>query len=254
MTEEPTRPSKGEKARQRAERAAQAVAEARRRERRRNLLVGGVVVLVMVLVVGGGVLIGLSRDDSDEVADRAAGDPDGDYGLVVGPDDAPHTIVIYEDFLCPICGIVETTAGERLGRLAEQGQVQIDYRPVAFLSRFGPYSEDALNAFYVVREESGDDVAQEFHDLLFAEQPAESGPFPDTDDLVDLAVEAGAEEADVRDGIENGGQSDLVSQATEAAAGIGVTGTPTIVLDGQPFADGGDWEEIANNLVAAVEE
>ena len=173
---------------------------------------------------------------------------------MVGPDDAPHTIVIYEDFLCPICGIVETTAGERLTRLAEQGQVQIDYRPVAFLSRYGPYSEEALNAFFVVREESGDDVAEVFHGLLFAQQPPESGPFPDTGDLVDLAVQAGAEEADVRPGIEGGDQADLVAAASEAASDIGVTGTPTIVLDGEPFADGANWEQIANNLVAAVEE
>ncbi len=253
MTDQSTPPSKSEKARLRAEKAAAAAAEARRRERRRNLLVGVAVVVVMVLVVGGGVLIGLSRDNTDEVADRAADDPGGDYGLVVGPDDAPHQVVIYEDFLCPICGIVESTAGERLDQLVEQGQVQIDYRPVAFLSRFGPYSEDALNAFYVVREESGDDVAKDFHDLLFANQPEESGPFPDTGDLLDLAVQAGADEADVQDGIENGSQADLVAAATRAADDIGVTGTPTIVLDGQPFADGGDWQEIADNLVAAIE-
>ncbi len=67
-------------------------------------------------------------------------------------------------------------------------------------------------------------------------------------------MRAGADEDDVRDGIENGDRADLVSEATEAAAGIGVTGTPTIVLDGRAFADGADWEEIANNLVAAVEE
>jgi protein-disulfide isomerase len=252
MTDQPTRPSKSAKARLRAEKAAAAAAEARRRERRRNLLVGAGVVLAMALVVGVIVLISVSRDDSDEVADRAT-EGSSDYGLVVGPEDAPHTIVIYEDFLCPICGIVENTAGERLSRLAEQGQVRIDYRPVAFLSRFGPYSEDALNAFFVVREESGDDVAKTFHDLLFANQPAETGPFPDTGDLLDLAVQAGAEKADVQDGIENGGQADLVAGATQAADAIGVTGTPTIVLDGEPFADGGDWQEIANNLVAAVE-
>ncbi|MGA8255122.1 MAG: DsbA family protein [Nocardioides sp.] len=238
-------------AQQRAEKAAAAFAAQRKRDRQRNARTGLAVVAVILLIVGVGFLLNKLNDDSDDVTAAAAGG--SEYGLVVGDAGAPHTIVIYEDFLCPICGILENTASDRLAELAADGQVQIDFRPIVILDRFGPYSEDAANAFFVVQDEAGSEVAKEFHDLLFEAQPSESGPFPDTDWLVEKAVEAGADEDAVRDGIEQGARADVVQSATEDAIDAGVEGTPTVLLDGKPFRDGSSWEEIANNLVSAVE-
>lgn len=246
--------SKSEKARERAERAAQAFAEAKKKQRRRNIVsVAGVAVLVLV-IIGGGFAINKWRDNK-ATSDLESGVPQTtDYSLVVGDDDAPHKIVIYEDFLCPICGTLEATAGERLAALAAEGKVQIDYRPIAILSRISSYTDEALNAFFVVREAAGDDVAKKFHDLLYADQPAEdSETFPDADWLVDKAVEAGATEADVRDGIENDAQEDAVSAATSASEDAGVQGTPTVLLDGKVFDEASSMEDLANKLVAAVE-
>ena len=141
-----------------------------------------------------------------------------------------------------LAGVVPATAGT----------VVVDYRPIAILNRFGPYSADSVNAFLVVQQEAGDEVAKEFHDLLFADQPAEEGPFPDTDWLVEKAVEAGADEAAVRPGIEDGSRMDDVEAATQEAEDAGVQGTPTVVLDGVAFRDGKSWEEIADNLVEEV--
>jgi len=239
------------KAQLRKEKAAIAFAEQRKQERRRNAMVGAGVVLAIVLIVGAGFLLNKLSDDSDDVAAAAAGS--SDYGLVVGDADAPHSIVIYEDFLCPICGILENTAGDRLSELAEAGKVQVEYRPIVILDRFGPYSEDAANAFFAVRDQAGDEAAKEFHDLLFADQPSEEGPFPDADWLVEKAVEAGADEASVREAIESDAQAETVDSATDEAVEAGVEGTPTVLLDGKPFRDGSSWEEIANNLVAEVE-
>lgn len=239
--------TKKTKAAQRAERAAALLAEQKRRERRRQVLSIGGVVAAMLLIIGG--IVAYQLITRTEVQATATDD-----SLVVGEAEAPHQVIIYEDFLCPICGILENRAGERLTELAADGQVQVDYRPISILDRFGPYSADAANAFFVVQEESGAEVAKEFHDLLFADQPSEEGPFPSKDDLIATAVEAGAVEADVRDGIENDAQADTVESATDAATEAGVEGTPTILLDGEEFKDGGSWEEIADNLVAAIEE
>lgn len=244
--------SKKSKAQERAERTQQAMAEAKRRERRRNIINGGIVVAVIIAVVAAGFLLNRLQDDSGDVTASNAGN--SEYGLVLGPADAPHQVVVYEDFLCPICGIFENTAGERLDELARSGAVQVDYRPISILGRFGPYSEQAANAFFVVREQASKQVADEFHDLLFADQPPESGPFPGTDWLVEKAVEAGAEEDAVREGIESGAQEDTVEAATEEATEAGVQGTPTILLDGEVFQRGSSWEDIADNLVAEIEE
>ena len=47
-------------------------------------------------------------------------------------------------------------------------------------------------------------------------------------------------------------QQAWVDDATAAAQEAGVTGTPTILLDGEVFQEGSSAEELAENLVAAV--
>lgn len=232
----------------RSERAAELLAEAERKRRQENLRRGAIVGVVLALVVVATVWISMRGEDEVIASDTGS----SDYGLVVGEAGAPRQVVIYEDFLCPICGVLEEVAGEQLSAAAAAGDVVIDYRPISILGRFGPYSADSANAFFVVMAESGDEVAKEFHDLLFAEQPSEEGPFPDTDWLVEKAVEAGADEAAVRPGIEDGSRMDDVEAANQEAEDAGVQGTPTILLDGVAFRDGKNWEEIGRNLVEEV--
>ncbi|CAN5631148.1 hypothetical protein BH11ACT8_BH11ACT8_16100 [soil metagenome] len=245
--------SKKDKASERAGRAAEAFAAAKKKERRRNLFVTVGVVLAVLAIVAVGVGINALKDNNDQKKIESSAPAAGstDYGLVVGEDSAPHKIVVYEDFLCPICGILESTAGERLNTLIADGKVQIDYRPIAFLDT---YSDEALNAFYVVRDEAGPEQAKKFHDLLFADQPEEgSSSYPGADWFIQKAVEAGATAAQVTDGIENDSQAATATAATKESSKAGVSGTPTILLDGKVFKQGSNWEEIANNLVKAVE-
>jgi len=248
MSNKPGSPKGAAKVRAKEQRAAELRAEAERKRRAENLKRGAIVGGLLVLVVVAAIFIS-SRSGEDLVASDVGS---SDYGLVVGEADAPREVVIYEDFLCPICGVLEEGAGEGLAAAATAGTVVVDYRPIAILNRFGPYSADSLNAFLVVQQEAGDEVAKQFHDLLFAEQPAEEGPFPDADWLVEKAVEAGADEAAVRPGIEDGARMDDVEAATQEAEDAGVQGTPTVVLDGVAFRDGKSWEEIADNLVEEV--
>ena len=92
--------SKKSKAEERAAKAAAALAERKRKERRRNLLTIGAVVLA------------IGRDRRRRVPDqpgprreggRAGRGRPSTYEVSIGDEDAPHEIVIYEDFLCPIC-------------------------------------------------------------------------------------------------------------------------------------------------------
>ncbi len=232
--------TKKNKAAERAERAAALLREQRARERRRNLITGGVVALVLAGLVVVGILI--SRG-SDVEASAAGG---SDYGVTIGDPDADHQLVIYEDFLCPGCGQLEAQSNEELQQLADDGNVYVDYRPFNLLDRLGDYSARAASAFGVVLDESGPEVAKEFHDLLFADQPEEGDePYPDADWLVEKAVEAGAVEADVRPGIEEG-ETDFSKEATDEAEAAGVTGTPTVILDGDVF--NGSVEELLEEL------
>lgn len=238
------------KAAARAAKAAELRREQSRAEKRRRLLMIGAVAALFVLIVGGAVVVTvLNKDDVDA---PSAG---SDFGLSIGDKDAPHQVVIYEDFLCPLCGQVEAASHKGLAEAAAAGKVYVEYRPIAILTQFGDYTTRAANAFKVVLDESGGDVAKKFHDLLFAEQPAEDDEdshFTD-DELVDLAVQAGADEDAVRPGIEDLSQEQWVKDATAAASDAGVKGTPTILLDGKSFEEGSSWSDLGKQLVEAVQ-
>jgi protein-disulfide isomerase len=244
--------SKKSKAEERAAKAAAALAERKRRERRRNILTGVAVVVVMALIVVAGFL--LNRNE-DEKTDKEATES-STYEVAIGDEDAPHEIVIYEDFLCPICQAVEAASRDQLAQLAAAGKVRVSYRPFNLFSRDDdprkPYSVDAAEVFAVVLDTAGSEVAKEFHDLLYENQPSEAGPFPTQDDLVQLAAEAGATRSEVSEGLDNGDGEEWVDAATDAATDLGISSTPTIYLDGGEFQDGRTMEELAANLVAAV--
>ena len=234
--------------RARTERARVQAEERRQAAKRKETLTrAGIVVGVLVLIVGGYFLVTNLGSDKPDTPPTGASD---NYGMVVGDADAPKQIVVYEDFLCPFCGQLETTVRDQLDAAVEAGEVNVEYRPLNFLSRLGDYSVESANAFAVVLDTSGPEVAKKFHDLLFDNQPAENGPFPSKDDLVDLAVEAGATEADVRPGIEDMQFEGWVDAAEDAASKAGVNATPTVLIDGKKVeGDGLTIADIAQQMV-----
>jgi protein-disulfide isomerase len=243
--------SKRNKAAERAARAAALKAKQEREERLRRTLTIGAVVLGIVIIIAGGVLIQSQRDSTGNDAAAPAG-ATAEYGVVAGDAGADHEVVIYEDFLCPVCGELETQAGEALTTAVEEGRARVEYRPVNFLSRFGDFSMDAANAYAVVLDAEGPEVAKAFHDAVYADQPAEDADeFPGSAWLIDKAVEAGASEEAVTAGIEEGAFEGWVDNATGAASEAGVNGTPTVLLDGEPVP-GATIDEVAANLEAGL--
>jgi protein-disulfide isomerase len=238
--------AKREARRARTERArAQAEERRRKAKRKEQLSRFGLIAGVLVLVVAAYLLVTNLGSDKPDTPPEGATDT---YGLLVGEADAPKEIVIYEDFLCPFCGQLEQTVGDQLDAAVEAGEVNVEYRPLNFLSRLGDYSAEATNAFAVVLDTSGPDVAKEFHDLLFDNQPVEGGPYPDDDQLVEWAVEAGATESDVRPGIEDMTFEGWVDAATDAAGDADVNSTPTVLVDGE-VVEGDTLQDIAAQMV-----
>ncbi len=244
--------SNKEKQRLRAERAAAALKEKQRRERRRQVFTAVGVVLAIALIVGAGFVINSMRDDTKEVASKIPG-PGSQYGLTIGSSSAPHQVVVYEDFLCPFCGEFEAAGHEELAQLADEGKVEVEYRPIVFLSGIGPYSSRATLIWWLVHQKYGDDVAKQFHDLLYANQPSEQGPFPSRDDLYALAAQAGANVDELKAAVESGEGVQEVADATNVAQDLKIKSTPTVILDGKPFTNGSTAADLATNLIKAVQ-
>jgi protein-disulfide isomerase len=211
-----------------------------------------VVLAAIAALIGAGFVINSLRDDSQQTAASAPA-VGSDYGLTVGPASAPHKAVVYEDFLCPICGEFEKAGHQQLAQLASQGKVQIEYRPFVVLARMGPYSQRATGIWGLVLQHDGPDVAKAYHDLLYANQPSEEGPYPSTQDLIKLAGQAGADVDALQKSVAAGDGDAFAKGATDAAVAAHVNSTPTVLLDGRLFTDYRTPDDLAANLAKAVQ-
>lgn len=146
----------------------------------------------------------------------------------------PVKVVAYIDFICPVCKQFETAYGESLTNLRNEGKISVEYRALGFLDRQSTtnYSSRAANAAACVVNSSPEKYA-EFFNLLFERQPAEGGAGISDNDLKKMATEIGA--ANIDSCIDSKQFRPWVKVATQEAAAIGVTGTPTVFIDGKQW-------------------
>jgi protein-disulfide isomerase/uncharacterized membrane protein YphA (DoxX/SURF4 family) len=220
-------------------RSAQAAAEIRREaaaaeQRKRNSVVTAVGLVALLAVVAVGYAVQSGRDTTGQAAAAVPSGVVEDYAVPFGDDDAPVVVQVYEDFMCPFCGQFEAASADVVERYAG-ADVQFRYHVISFLDRASStrYSTRAMNAHAVVLDTAGPEVAKEFHDLLFREQPEEGGPGLSDDELIALAVQAGADEAAVEEPIRDLRFEQWVRNATDQASRDGVNSTPTIFVDGE---------------------
>lgn len=214
--------------------AAMRAASTKQHKRRQLLTQLGVIAVTAAIVLGIALLVLTERDN----AGAPAAAPDGvsaNGSVVVGNEDADVTITLVEDFGCPACGAFEVAAGPLLEEYAAGEDVKIEYRAIALLDRAfsDNYPSRAANASAVVATEAPEAWA-EFHALLFANQPSEGGVGLTDEQLIDLAVQAGADREAVADDIADNRYADWVSDATDTTLDLeGVEGTPTVFVDGE---------------------
>ncbi len=234
-------------------RAAAIRQQAERRERRRrSLVVTGVAVVVLALVLVIGYLVQNSRDTSGQAG---GGTPSGvvsGYSIPVGKASAGTTVTIYEDFMCPFCGQLESATRTKLQAGIDAGNVAVHYRVLDFLDRSSStqYSLRSANAMAVVLDKAGPTVAKKFHDLLYENQPQEGSAGLSDGQLLDYAVQAGAKRSEVSAGISGRTFEQWVKNGTDQASKDGVTGTPTVLIDGKQVQ--GNLSQIAQQVEQAA--
>ncbi len=239
-----------------AERAAAIRKEQERKEkRRRTLVIGGAIAAVLTLILLAGYAVQSARDTTGETGAVPSGVVD-EYAVPRGQESAPVTVTIYEDFMCPFCGDFEQASEPLLKQYVDSGDVQVHYRVLSFLDRFSEgadYSTRAMNALGVVLDTAGPDVATEFHDLLFANQPQEGTTGPSDDELIAYAVVAGASENAVSGPIRDLQFEQWVLNATDDASQDDVNSTPTVMVDGEVI-EFETIDELLANTEAAIQE
>jgi len=211
-------------------RLAALLEERRQQGERRVRLASGAAALVLVALVGAGIGVQASRIPA-ATGPVPAGVSLAD-GVTVGRSTAPVTLDLYEDPQCPVCAQFEAQVGPTISGWIATGKVKVHYHVISFLDSASTtdYSSRAANALYASAGVSPD-VFAKYHQLLYQQQPAEGSAGLTEDKLVQLAQQAGAGAA--ADQIRAGTYADYVARATDQSSKDGVTGTPTVLVNGK---------------------
>jgi protein-disulfide isomerase len=205
--------------------------------RRRSLLIAIVTVATIVVVVGVFLLVKTLGSKPTVSAGSVHGSTPH-YGVFVGKPTAAATMVVYEDFQCPVCKAFENLRNSELMADVAKGTLRIEYRPIAILDSQSStnYSTRSLNASACVLNATNATDWKKFHDLLYANQPAEHSSGLTDEQLAQYAAQAGASGDSVGQCIDNLSFGDWVASATNAASRANITATPTVQLGGQTLS------------------
>jgi protein-disulfide isomerase len=209
-----------------------------RRKRRRQPKQKSRVSIITVLIVAGAavlavsLLIILNRGQAQtavvvpEVTYETGVTPEGQP--YKGSPDAPLQLVEYSDFLCPHCSTFATTIDSLSPDYIETGKLQVIYRNYAFLA---PESVQAAQAAECALDQ-GSDKFWQYHDLLFANQGTGRSAFSKSR-LMKYAEQIGLDTASFRTCLNSNAKAAEVQSDLAEGNNIGVTSTPTWVLNGQ---------------------
>ena len=195
-------------------------------------LIGGVVVLVVALVA---VLVWAATRGSDLEATGSTNTLPEGGGISVGPGvdaDVPQ-VQIYEDFQCPFCGMLERSVGEQLAQKAEAGEINLTFTIMSFLDgNLGNDSSSRAANAALCADDAG--VFVPFHASVFANMGQEGEGYTD-EQFEQWAQDAGLSGGELdtfRQCVADPPHMDYVDAMQERANRDGITGTPTVVVDG----------------------
>uniref|UniRef100_A8M4J7 DSBA oxidoreductase n=1 Tax=Salinispora arenicola (strain CNS-205) TaxID=391037 RepID=A8M4J7_SALAI len=225
--------------------AARVVREQLAQERRRKRTLWVSVAAVFVLVIAGftGWAV-FSEQRSDEFTPPPGANDTG-TGIVFGS--GPVTIDLYEDYLCPACKQFQEVSGETIDQLADEGKARVVFHPVAYLNRFST-TEYSTRASAATGCASAGGKFREFSEALFVQQPPENGAQLSNDQLIDIGTAAGLDRDTFGTCVRDGTYLSWTEHVTEQASRSEITGTPTILVNGEQV---NNWSP--ESIRAAVE-
>ncbi|WP_117209931.1 DsbA family protein [Allorhizocola rhizosphaerae] len=224
--------------------AARVVREQLAREKRRKRAIWTSVTAVLVIVIGGFIGWGVyANQKAGKVNVPTGANKDGN-AVVTGS--GPVVVEDYIDFICPYCKVFHDDAKDELTRLVSENKITLVTHPVAYLDRFSTNR-------YSTRSSAASGCAAdggrftEYVDALFTNQPAEGSAGPDDAQLISLGLQAGLTE-EFSQCVKDKRYVTWAKKVSDDAGAAGVTGTPTVFVNGKKV------QANAAAIVAAVNE
>ena len=186
-------------------------------------------IVVVSAVAVAALLVWLSQTSGggeEEVRELFADIPQN--GAMLGSEDAPVTIYLYEDLQCPSCArFARETFPELVGRYVESGEVKVVPETLAILGR------DSVPAAKAALAAGGQNRYWEYSTLFFLNQGRENSGYVTDEFLTNIAQKTPGLDVDRWN---EARESDAVQSELDAAQASardeGIEGTPTLVVSG----------------------
>ena len=234
---------------------------------RTQLIIGGVALVVILAVVIGGIL--LNRTNTSTKNEGYGPSKSGtvtiaDGVITLSAGTAGKPLDLYEDPICPACGLFEQQYGQQIAQAVDEGKLIVNYHPLTFLnqaSASGDYSTRANAALMCTAEHLGSvkGLWSSLHTTLFSAdvQPEESGGEDMTNDQLNERITTAATGAGVQTGdadltaatscVSSGEMIATVTSAVDTSnatltALVGGVRSPVVVANGTVLnPDDGNW-------------
>ncbi|KJY29217.1 MULTISPECIES: DsbA family protein [Streptomyces] len=220
--------------------------QAKKDKARRQVFVAGGVVAALALA--GGIGYAVVQSSQPGYWEKAAEAPlvkpkntEGADGLtvVIGKPEAKKTLELYEDSRCPACAAFEQTVGEQVRKDVDSGKFKLRYIGATFIDNGakGEGSKNALSALgaalNVSPEAFLDYKAALYSKALHPDERVDS--FAKDDYLLKVAdtVPALKGNAEFKKAVEDGTYDRWAMDMSKSFDKSGVTGTPTLKMDGK---------------------
>lgn len=174
---------------------------------------------------------------------------DADDPVARGPVDAPVVMINYSDFQCQYCKkFVIDTEPELIARYVDTGLMRIEWRDFPWI---GDESTAAARAARAAAEQGR---FWDYNLALYADQPSKtnSGAWSDGR-LQELAAELGLDVDRFRDDMNDARTAEAVSVDFAEGQGIGVTATPSFLINGRPLVGAYPLEVFVEVIDEALE-
>lgn len=161
---------------------------------------------------------------------------------MLGPRDAPVTVVVFSDFQCPYCNRGRAVVADLRTMFPDAVRVVWRNLPLARHPDARPAAEAALEAW----EQGGDALFWRFHDILFAHQNHLARA-----DLERYAEHAGLDLVRFRRALDEGTHASAIDADLALAERLHVDGTPAFFVNGTPIVGARpleEFEEVARGI------
>ncbi|MER7250153.1 thioredoxin domain-containing protein [Kribbella sp. NPDC000426] len=220
-------------------------------QNKRRISPGIVVVIVLVLALAGGVGVQYYRGHSKvEVSSNGRPEPTvitgpgvSGKGVTVGKAGAKVNIDLYLDFRCPHCAEFEEQTGATVDKLVQDGTATLTYWPLQFVN---PDASPRLANAFAAAAANG--KALSFADEMY-------GDFSKswtTDQLIELGQQLGVGDEKFQQAVQNNTYAGWLESVGKAADERGVTGTPTVYVNGKQLPTDQLSSDGLQNAVDAV--